>query len=179
MKLLKKDENFASNKYLDRISQNVKDIHSLNSNLTILLKENSLDIQKVDIFKILYETLELYKKQYPKIVFKISDTRYETDINEDAFKQIITNLISNAVKYSSQDALIEIYMKEDTLCIKDNGSGIKNPSFVFDRNYKEHESGHGIGLDISKRLCDAMNIKIDVISEENKGSIFTLSFSIK
>lgn len=178
MKLLKKDENFASNKYLDRISKNVNDIHSLNSNLTILLKENSLDIQNVDIFKVINESVDLYKKQYPKINFIVTSSEYFAKINESAFKQILSNIISNASKYSSAntDSTIEIYINNNTLYIKDNGIGIKNPSSVFDRNYKEHESGHGIGLDITKRLCDAMSIKIAVTSKENEGSIFSLKF---
>jgi len=178
MKLLKKDKNFATNKYLDRISQNVKDIHSLNSNLTILLKENSLNIQMVDIFKVINNVIELYQKKYPYINFQVLNIEYFANINEDAFRQIISNLISNASKYSAIDkkAFVKIYMNKDILYIKDNGLGIKNPSSVFQRNYKEHESGHGIGLDISKRLCDAMNIKIDVKSRENEGSEFSLKF---
>lgn len=179
MKLLKKDKNFASNKYLDRISQNVKDIHSLNSNLTILLKENSLNMQNVDIFKVINDTIELYKKEYPKIRFEILEVEYFANVNEDAFRQIISNLISNASKYSSRDkeAFVKIYMNKDILYIEDNGIGIKNPSSVFLRDYKEHESGHGIGLDITKRLCDAMNIKIDVVSKENEGSCFKITFN--
>jgi two-component system OmpR family sensor kinase len=179
MKLLKKDENFSSNKYLDRISQNVKDIHSLNSNLTILLKENSLSIQRLNIFKVINEVVQEYEKQYPDIEFIVSNSEYFANINKDAFKQIISNIISNASKYCStnEDALIKILIDKDTLYIKDNGLGIKNPSSVFERNYKEHESGHGIGLDIAKRLCDATNIIIAVDSKENKGSVFTLKFN--
>lgn len=178
MKLLKKDKNFSSNKYLDRISINVNDIHSLNSNLTILLKENSLHLLHVDIFKVINESVNFYKAQYPNIDFRVSNSEYFTNINESAFKQVISNLISNAAKYSSNkdDSYIEIFMKNNTLHVKDNGLGIKNPSSIFERNYKEHESGHGIGLDITKRLCDAMDIKISVTSKENGGSEFTLEF---
>ena len=178
MKLLKKDENFSSNKYLNRISKNVNDIHSLNSNLTTLLKENSLNIQNIEIFKVISESVDFYKKQYPNINFNISYTEYFANINESAFRQIISNIISNASKYSSndKDAVIDIFMRKNTLYIKDNGIGIKNPSSVFERNYKEHESGHGIGLDITKRLCDAMGIKIAVTSNENEGSEFSLEF---
>jgi len=176
MKLLKKDTHFASNKYLKRISQNVKDIHSLNTNLTILLKENTLNMQHIDIFDVIRESVELYQKQYIDINFELSLDQYYTQINEDAFRQIISNLLSNASKYSSKNALIKIYMRENTLYIKDNGLGIKNPSCVFQRNYTEHESGHGIGLDIAKRLCDAMEIKIAVESKENEGSEFSLEF---
>jgi len=177
MKLLKKDENFASNKYLNRISKNIKDIHSLNSNLTILLKENSLDIQNIDIFEIINESVDTYKKQYPNINIEVSSDEYFANINKDAFKQIISNLLSNASKYSKEkDAYIEVFMKNNTLHVADNGLGIKNPSYIFERNYKEHESGHGIGLDIAKRLCDAMNIKISVSSKENEGSEFSLKF---
>jgi two-component system OmpR family sensor kinase len=176
MKLLKKDAHFASNKYLNRISKNVKDIHALNSNLTILLKENTLDVQNIDIFKIIDAQVKTYKKLYPSINFSVDKFEYVAKINEDALRQIISNLLSNSAKYSSVDAKINIYMQKNTLYIKDNGQGIKNPSSVFKRNYKEHESGHGIGLDIAKRLCDAMGVNIAVSSKENEGSEFSLEF---
>lgn len=182
MKLLKKDEHFSENKYLERISQNVKDIHSLNSNLTILLSENSLNLEKVDIFKVISDVINTYQKEYPQIKFELSSNVYFTNINENAFKQIILNLMSNATKYSKQPTTIsspyiKIYMASDILFIEDNGLGIKNPVNVFDRNYTEHELGHGIGLDIVKRLCEAMNIDISVSSKENEGSIFSLKFN--
>jgi two-component system OmpR family sensor kinase len=182
IKLLKKDENFASNRYLERISQNVKDINSLNSNLTILLRENSLVLNKIDILKVTRNIVDTYQKEYQKIKFEIPNYEYFVRVNEDAFKQIISNLLSNAVKYSKPPTAvtyptIKIYIKSDTLFVEDNGIGIKNPVSVFKRSYTEHEIGHGIGLDIVKRLCEAMDIDISVTSLKNKGSIFRLKFN--
>ena len=62
------------------------------------------------------------------------------------------------------------------LCIEDSGIGIENIDEVFERSYKEHVSGHGLGLDIVKRLCEAMNIKISLTSKVGEGSTFYLEF---
>jgi signal transduction histidine kinase len=60
--------------------------------------------------------------------------------------------------------------------IRDNGKGIKNTAKIFDRFYKEHERGLGIGLHIVKKLCDTMHISIYVKSTLGSGSLFTLNF---
>lgn len=182
MNLLRKDKNFSSNKYLERISKNVTEIHSLNTNLTILLKENSFDLEEIDILKLIRDFVEDYKKEYPQIDFIISEGEYLSKINEDAFKQIVSNILSNAIKYSKQAnsgtlPYIKVYVESNTLYIEDNGIGIQEINSIFKRNYTEHKIGNGIGLDIVKRLCEAINIDISVRSKGNDGTIFNLKFN--
>jgi len=54
--------------------------------------------------------------------------------------------------------------------------GIKYPNKIFDRFYKEHELGLGIGLHIVKNLCDELGIKIKVQSKIDQGTTFILIF---
>jgi CheY-like chemotaxis protein len=100
------------------------------------------------------------------------------------FKQIMTNLISNAVKFTKKGS-VEIGAtlksnKEIVFYVKDTGSGIeeKNLNKIFNRFWKsENEgdhfhSGTGLGLAISKSLCDALGASISVESACGKGSVF-------
>ncbi|MEA1955540.1 MAG: ATP-binding protein, partial [Campylobacterota bacterium] len=69
----------------------------------------------------------------------------------------------------------KIYTKEKTLYVEDAGTIIKDVDKIFNREFSTQNST-GFGLDIIKRLCDAMNIKITLTSN-NKGNCFILTFS--
>jgi signal transduction histidine kinase len=109
----------------------------------------------------------------------------------DAFmaEQILENIFSNAVKYSSPGRNLEIFTDQTDvqvlLTVKDEGVGMeqKDLSKIFDRFYRADKSrsaqskSHGLGLAIAKRFADLLQIKINVASQPGKGSSFTLTFS--
>ncbi len=69
-----------------------------------------------------------------------------------------------------------MYAKENILYIQDSGVGIKKTKNIFKRNYTEQISGHGIGLDTVKRLCDSMDINISVSSVVGEGTLIVIRF---
>ena len=176
MKLLDSNAAFKNNKPLERIKRSVEDIGELHSNLTVLLQEETMKIQKENLFEIIKEVVSTHKKIYRDISFDIRDSGYYAKVNRDAFKQVIVNIISNACKYNKQGGFIKIYTKDRVLYIEDSGVGIQKPQNIFERSYKEHTSGHGIGLDIVKRLCDAMEIEIHATSTLGVGTTISLNF---
>lgn len=98
---------------------------------------------------------------------------------------IISNLISNAVRYSHEysNVVVSAEVKDGSTFIKvsDNGIGIakEHLSKVFDKYFRvpgTHKEGTGLGLAISKEFMVAMGGEISVESEPGKGSIFTLHF---
>lgn len=100
---------------------------------------------------------------------------------------ILYNLISNSIKYRSLDQLpvIEISSEEQedhfTLIIKDNGLGIdlnthKDDVFKLYRRFHRHVEGRGLGLYLVKLQCEALGGGIQVESELNKFTRFTLHF---
>ncbi len=177
MKLLNKQTAFHENKPLLRIKKSVEDISALHNNLTILLQEETMIVVETNIFKIVHDVVATQQRIYTDISFDIQDSDLKALVNKNAFKQVLVNLISNGCKYNKKNGNITIYAKEKILYIKDTGVGIQNPSEIFERSYKEHSSGYGIGLDITKRLCDAMGIEISVSSTPKEGSEFCLSFT--
>lgn len=101
---------------------------------------------------------------------------------------IVLNLLTNAIKYRSPHRLLKIEIKAGKrngytyLSISDNGLGIdleKNGLKIFGmyKTFHEHKNARGIGLFISKNQIEAMGGRIDVESQPNIGSTFTLYFN--
>lgn len=110
-------------------------------------------------------------------------------INSDShrIKQILTNLVSNAIKFTNR-GYVKILANLDTrsnqivIRIKDSGKGIENTKLVWDGFSQEDSSisrnfgGTGLGLTISKSLIELLGGDISVSSQVNKGTEFMLSF---
>lgn len=177
IKLLEANTVFGGNRALERIKRSAEEISQLHINLTQLLNEERLIICTESIFGLVDEVLVSFKKIYPDLHFYVEYSHFEAAINKEALKQLLTNLIANACKYNKKDGYVKIYKKENALCIEDSGVGIERISEVFKRSYKEHNEGHGLGLDIVQRLANAMNISIEVTSKVGEGSCFSLHFT--
>lgn len=176
MKLLEKNSGFNGNKPLSRIKKNVENISELHNNLTTLLQEDTMLTSEQNIVKIIEDVVLTHQKIYTHLKYKIEIKEFYVSVNKNAFSQVLTNLISNASKYSKQNGFIKIYSINRILYIEDNGIGIKNPSEIFNRSYTEQNNGTGIGLDITKRLCQAMDIEISATSQIGVGTTVSLKF---
>ena len=143
-------------------------------NLTILLQEETFQIQLLNVCEIVREVVEVQKSIYPNITFILDCSSFKAKVNPQAMKQMLQNIISNACKYNSQDGYVKIYDKNNSLHIEDGGKGIKDLDRIFERSYStEHSSG--IGLDIVKRLAKAMDIEIEIKTNKNRRTIFILT----
>jgi two-component system OmpR family sensor kinase len=174
MKILERVEGVKNHKAASRLSKSVYDISELHDNLKILLEEETFQIELINICDIVYDVVQTHKQIYPDIHFLQECENFKIRTNQNAIRQILQNIISNACKYNVENGFVRTYVKDATLYIEDSGKGIKEPERIFDRSYSgEHSSG--IGLDIVKRLALAMNLKIDV-STSSKGSCFSVTF---
>jgi heavy metal sensor kinase len=114
----------------------------------------------------------------PEVVFSVCD--------RDRLKQVLINLIDNAVKYSAADQPVTLKIdrvnQKAKLQVCDRGVGIplQDQSRIFERFYRVDESrardtgGHGLGLAIVKTLVDGMGGTITVRSELGEGTVFTI-----
>lgn len=106
--------------------------------------------------------------------------------NPDRFKQLMVNLIENAVKYSNDGGTVTITAERKEgkvlISVKDEGIGIseENLSRIFERFYRVDKSrsqkvgGTGLGLAIVKHIVALFEAEIKVESELGKGSTFTV-----
>jgi signal transduction histidine kinase len=117
-----------------------------------------------------------------KLAFDQTDVLWS---NPDGLKQIIRNLVENALAYTPRDGQVRVSVTENQLQVKDTGAGIASEhiSKLFDRFYRGDSSrdrqtgGHGLGLAIVKALADAMGATIKVESKIGSGTTFFVEFA--
>lgn len=196
----------------------ITDLARSSSNDLLNIINDIIDISKIEadeltvekslyyVNGILQEIYDYYKKDLNylhknKVELKLqaddADTPGKIAIYTDKsrFKQIMNNLISNAIKFTDEGEIVFGYQRITSggrkllkFFIKDTGIGIPENSreYIFNRfsklddNRKKTYKGTGLGLAISKKLVQLLGGKIGVQSEINKGSefYFTLPYKI-
>ena len=106
--------------------------------------------------------------------------------DEESLKQVLSNLITNAIRYNKPKGKVVIAIKENrdfiATEVQDTGIGIakEHLPFIFDQFYRvsrgesQKVKGTGLGLSIAKKIVDAHGGSIQVSSELGKGSTFTV-----
>ena len=150
-------------------------IHDLQSNLSYFLAHSPLVQEKLELSSCLEQRVNIYQGVFPNISFLLEIKKVYIEVNPEAFIRILDNLLSNSAKYNVERGMVNITFVNKHLIIEDSGIGIKEPSKVFNRFYKETNRGMGIGLHVVKKLCDDLNIEINVESELSKGTKFSLN----
>jgi signal transduction histidine kinase len=148
--------------------------------LSYLSMNNSIEYKKtyLNLSEIIQQRLDFFKQiavnNDKKIVSTVLSNLYTT-INKIEFERIVDNNLINAIKYSKSNSLIEVsFIKEDDtyykFVISSQGNEIKNSENIFKRHYREEEGkrGHGLGLAITKEICDKYDIDIKYKREEDK-----------
>ena len=171
------------------------------NNLTTILND-FLSLEKLEAGKIepnvgwfdmisfaeeIVEEMQLISKQNQLIVYEHTGTSARTYLDHNLLKNCIINLISNAIKYSGEDTMIQFntILKENELIVevKDNGIGIPKVDEVnlFEPFFRAHNTGDipgtGLGLNIVKRYVGLMNGTVACETEQDKGTTFTLHFN--
>ncbi|HXH04921.1 MAG TPA: ATP-binding protein [Candidatus Nitrosotenuis sp.] len=112
---------------------------------------------------------------------------YYSSLDNDHFREVLSNIIENAIKYTSAgDVTVDVGGDDEhvLISVKDTGIGIPHEdiSHLFQKFYRVDNSatreigGTGLGLYLSRRLVETMNGRIWVESEFNKGSVFYMEF---
>ncbi len=181
----------ASNTLLEIVG-NILDISKIESEKLDIVsssynfKEEIENLAKVDATRIGNKPID-FKMNFAK------DLPYELIGDKVRVKQIVNNILTNAIKYTDEG-----YVKLDVKCInnkdkclliisvEDTGRGIKKESInrLFDKFERLEEKnstieGTGLGLAITKKLLDMMGGKINVNSTFGKGSIFVVQIPQK
>jgi PAS domain S-box-containing protein len=148
--------------------------------------------EPVDLAALLQETVEVLQPTSPTHTLIVRETTHAMVMGDkDRLGQVLTNLISNAIKYSPQANQVDLAImtsdKTVALRIRDDGVGIPkaHQKYIFDRFYRARDShskafpGLGMGLYIAHEIVKRHGGEITVESEEGKGSTFVVSLPLK
>ena len=174
-------------RHLFTIIEEILDLTSIESNNMTLSLEliDPIDLLK-DCFKIVNPLAEMANIKLENEITLPSLPKINIDATR--FKQVIINLLTNAIKYNKQNGTVTLtYDLLDNHIIRfkitDTGCGIKeeeqaNVFTPFSRLGHEASNieGTGVGLNITKKLVALMNGKINFESNVNEGSVFWVDF---
>jgi signal transduction histidine kinase len=172
---------------LDMIN-NILDISKIESG------QVSLNIQKFSLNSLVNQILSSLKPQYSKkdleIIIKNLDDEIFIYADPIKFREILLNLISNAIKFTSQGK-ISLTIQKNTynwiFKVRDTGIGIDRKDFplIFkefkrvDSTYVRSVSGTGLGLSLTKRLVELHGGEINFFSILGSGTTFTFNIPRK
>uniref|UniRef100_UPI00404A4280 GAF domain-containing sensor histidine kinase n=1 Tax=Flavobacterium sp. TaxID=239 RepID=UPI00404A4280 len=151
-------------------------------------KSNNQDFLKKDVIDLSAIAIKVFKTLNCNNEFEIQIDQNLTMVsNAVAIEQILINLLSNGIKYNQNEKVIlKVHLAENTtnyeLTVTDNGIGISEENlasiFTFFKtlNIKDRYNnyGTGIGLATVKNIVEKLQGTIEVLSEINKGTIFTI-----
>jgi PAS domain S-box-containing protein len=189
-------------KYLQSIKTSGKTLMTLINDLLDLSKIESgkMNIQyfhfnMLDLTEEIKNIFQLKAEQKGIEYIESVSSNFPDEIifDETRLRQILINLVGNAIKFTSEGYVrLDIRARKNSSCMKlrmeirisDTGIGIPEESFgiIFDSFRQESNldsrkyKGTGLGLAITKRLVEAMNGKIEIVSEVGKGSVFKVTF---
>ncbi|MBP0903348.1 ATP-binding protein [Mariniflexile gromovii] len=174
-------------------------VHYLNNILNDFLSIEKLETGKINykfsnfkVSKVVNEVVynaNMLLKEGQIINYPENIDEYSLYQDEKIVELALSNLVHNAIKYSSENTLVDIQINQDekqtTFRIKDNGIGVpkKDQKMIFNRYFRAENAlltqGTGIGLNIVKSHLENLGGFITFESEENKGSIFTFTIPNK
>ncbi len=180
-----------SSKSVDRLIELVDDLTSINQ---LESGELEMEFAEFDIRTLVEEVYEgveyLLKDRGIQCGFKQSaDTIFHVNADRLKIKQVLVNLIVNAIKYGNQDGKIScgIYDMDKNILVEitDDGEGVPESSIprLFERFYRVEKSrtreagGSGLGLSIAKHIVEAHGQTINVKSQLGVGSTFSFTLA--
>lgn len=144
-----------------------------------------LSIQRIKIEEVIKEAIfQLQKKAEDKDILLHSKTStLEIFADRDRVKQVLLNVIDNAIKFSNEHGEIQINQmntkEEVTITVKDYGIGMKQKdlSYVTKSFYKidEKAAGEGLGLSISQKIIALHKGELSISSEYGKGTTVSIT----
>ena len=172
------------NREIDRLNSLVNDILMIGKLESGNLPFNPTMVDLVDLVEGIIASHFQNEADGRQVELRVMGNPHLVSIDEGLYTHILTNLLSNAFKYSQGGAnpQLALLFKETVveIRVKDNGIGIpyKEQDMLFDSFYRASNvrniQGHGMGLAIVKQFLEIHGGTIDVISELNKGTEFLI-----
>ncbi len=188
----------------DEVAENARHIQGASKMLLTLINDildlSKIESGKMDIINVSYETGVMFSEIINMIWIKAKEKGLEFNMDVDSsipsmlcgdevrIKQILINLLNNAIKYTKEGKVtLGVKCERTTLnrvrvyySVKDTGQGVKKEDIPYlfdafqrvDEEKNRHIEGTGLGLSIVKQLVDLMGGEISVNSVYTKGTTF-------
>lgn len=181
------------NEYLEKVIANTQRLSDMTGNVLQLSKlerqTTVTDRKRFSVDEQIRQAILLLEKEWTakNIAFDIdlAETTYYG--NENLMHIVWYNLISNAIKFSSDGGAINVFMSREgdtiTVTVRDFGIGISKEAqnHIFEKFYQADKTrsgeGNGLGLALVRRIVKLAGGNISVSSEEGKGSTFTVTLT--
>ena len=177
------------NRHAKRMTNLINQIMELSK----LERQKEIEKEKINLSNIVLQLLDDYK---PLLESKNLNLVYnvEKDIriqgNKIMLERVFLNILMNAVKFTKTNIEISLTREDKTavLKIRDDGIGIseENKKFIWERFFqvndsrnKEENKGSGLGLSMVKKIVDLHSATIDLESELEQGTCFTIKFNMQ
>ena len=171
------------NSEADRMARLVRDLLELSNfdSSSIKLKREKHNINRL-VNNCIIKVKMTAEQKKQAIVKQLTDVPVEAMIDYDKIEQLVLNILSNAIKYTSDEGIIEIDLtsreKDFSIKIKDNGIGIPEEDIerIFERFYRVDKArsrmlgGTGLGLSIAKEITEAHGGYIQIESVYGQGT---------
>ena len=160
------------------------------------IESGKLDLQKnvVNICELIKKTFSEYKtlaeEKGISLDYEIPQRSVDICLDPDKTKEVLMNLISNCLKFTPKGGWVKVSCREQEgevlVSVQDSGVGIAKQDIAklfdkftqFGRKAGPGEKGTGLGLAIVKKLVEMHGGKIEVESEVNRGTTFTISLPL-
>lgn len=182
------DRIVRSQAMLQQLVSDIVDLGRMEAGNPIEIKEENLNL-----FKLVQDIVEELRTRarLESIQLQIDESAEAVNIMADSYQihRVLTNLITNAIKYTPQNGKINISVSQNDdmaeVTIKDSGYGIPKEelSTIFDPYQRvsanaDKAQGTGLGLSITKAIIEAHDGTIHVESERNIGSTFLVKLPL-
>ena len=175
---------------LQRSKNNVMRLHKMIAELYDATKAKSgnfnLEVVRIDFDELVREAIDTIQVLQPSYHIVVKGDK-NVEVNGDKYRliQVITNYLSNGIKYSQgkDEVTLNVDAKEETVTVsvKDDGLGIPEAQIphIFDKFFRSEKTrnieGVGLGLYLSRQIIEAHKGQVWVESIEGKGSTFYFS----
>lgn len=179
--------------FLDLSEKELERTHTLVQNLLKITKLDSGTLEFSKRSENIADITESVKKRFEyrladenKRIILSGDKNLTLVCDRDWLSEAIGNIVKNALDHTKSGGVITIAQRKAAsavqMMIKDNGSGIHPVDLphIFKRFYRsrfsQDKTGIGLGLPLAKAIIEAHNGNIEVQSEPQKGTVFTITF---
>ncbi|MDH5432786.1 MAG: ATP-binding protein [Gammaproteobacteria bacterium] len=184
-------EDSGNHDLIEIINKNTTRVNNIIENILKLSQRKSVQIQEIDLVSYLPTMVKEYldgKDEPPDIEIFIPNEPVMVNFDPSQLSQILINLIDNAIFHSKKrtdEAYVQISIGYEPhsnnlfLDVIDKGEGVdeENIEKIFEPFFTTSRSGTGLGLYLSKELCEVNRARLDYIPIATKGSCFRITFA--